>query len=323
MAENKLKTLNIITFKTYAIALVYILIIGVFMITAPRTFLDHKIYMAFLSTVPFTLIMALGLTFIITAGEIDLSFPGIMAFCGYIFGLAFVKTGSIMVALICSLVVGMGIGFINGIVIAKIGVPSIIATLSTMFIWSGFSIVLSQGIQLVISETRSIAISKVFVGRVGGVVPAQALWAFGLAIALGYILNRHKFGEHTMFVGDNKEAARMLGVNVDRTLVSIFILNGLLAAFSSSLLALEMVTWWPQQGPGYLLTTVAAVFIGGTSIYGGEGTIFGTVFGALIVGSITAGITASGVGGFWTQLVVGLVMLIAILTNTVIGKQRA
>jgi simple sugar transport system permease protein len=177
-----------------------------------------------------------------------------------------------------------------------------------MFIWSGFSIVLSQGI--------------VLVGRLGGIVPAQALWAFGLSVVFGYILHRHKFGEHTMFIGDNKEAARMLGVNVDRTLISIFILNGLLAAFSSSLLALEMVTWWPQQGPGYLLTTIAAVFIGGTSIYGGEGTIFGTVFGALIVGSITAGITASGVGGFWTQLVIGLVMLIAIVTNTVIGKQR-
>jgi simple sugar transport system permease protein len=191
-----------------------------------------------------------------------------------------------------------------------------------MFIWSGFSIVLSQGIQVVISETRSLVISKVFVGRLGGIVPAQALWAFGLSVVFGYILHRHKFGEHAMFIGDNKEAARMLGVNVDRTLISIFILNGLLAAFSSSLLALEMVTWWPQQGPGYLLTTIAAVFIGGTSIYGGEGTIFGTVFGALIVGSITAGITASGVGGFWTQLVIGLVMLIAIVTNTVIGKQR-
>jgi simple sugar transport system permease protein len=123
-----------------------------------------------------------------------------------------------------------------------------------------------------------------------------------------------------MFIGDNKEAARMIGVNVDRTMMSLFVLNGALAAFASVLLGLEMVTWWPTQGPGYLLITVAAVFIGGTSIYGGEGTIFGTVFGACIVGSITAGITASGVGGFWSELVVGLVMLAAILTNIIAGK---
>jgi simple sugar transport system permease protein len=160
----------------------------------------------------------------------------------------------------------------------------------------------------------------VLVGRVGGIFPAQALWAFGLAILLGFVLNRHRFGEHTMFVGDNKEAARMIGVNMVRTMIGIFVLNGALAAFSSVLLALEMVTWWPTQGPGYLLITVAAVFIGGTSIYGGEGTVFGTVFGAFIVGSLTAGITASGVGGFWTQLVVGLVMLGAILTNVLVGK---
>lgn len=318
----KAKVLHLPRFRTYAIAIVYALIMGIFMITAPRAFLNYRIYMAFLSTVPFTLIMALGLTFVITAGEIDLSFPAIMAFSGFIFSILFLSTKSIILSIICSLIVGMTIGFFNGIIIAKIGVPSIIATLSANFIWAGLGVVLSQGRQIVTSETREIVLSKIFVGRIWDIVPVQAFWAFALAVFFGLILNRHRFGEHTMFIGDNKEAARMLGVSVIRTMVSIFMLNGLLAAFSGSLLALEMVTWWPTQGPGYLLTTVAAVFIGGTSIYGGEGTIFGTVFGAFIVGSITAGITASGVGGFWSQLVVGLVMLIAILTNTIIGKQR-
>jgi simple sugar transport system permease protein len=322
MNNARMKVFLLSRFKIYAIALVYVLIIGIFMITAPRTFLDYRIYMAFLSTVPFTLIMALGLTFVITAGEIDLSFPAIMAFAGFIFSVVFTWTQNVLVSLILSLVVGLAIGFINGIIIGKIGVPSIIATLSTMFIWAGFAVVLSQGRQIVISESRDTFLGKVFVGRIWDILPAQALWAFAFAVLLGFILNRHRFGEHTMFIGDNKEAARMLGVNVDRTMISIFMLNGVMAAFASSLLALEMVTWWPTQGPGYLLTTVAAVFIGGTSIYGGEGTIFGTIFGAFIVGSITAGITASGVGGFWSQLVVGIVMLLAILTNTIVGRQR-
>jgi simple sugar transport system permease protein len=318
--QNKLVYLP--RFRTYAIALVYVLIMGIFMITAPRAFLNYRIYMAFLSTVPFTLIMALGLTFVITAGEIDLSFPAIMAFSGYIFSLVFLATRNIILAIVCGIIVGMAIGFFNGTIIARIGVPSIIATLSSNFIWAGLAVVLSQGKQIVTSETREMTLSKIFVGRLGGIVPAQAFWALGLSVFLGFVLNRHRFGEHTMFLGDNKEAARMLGVSVLKTMTSIFMLNGLLAAFSGCLLALEMVTWWPTQGPGYLLTTVAAVFIGGTSIYGGEGTIFGTVFGAFIVGSITAGITASGIGGFWSQLVVGLVMLIAILTNTLIRKQR-
>jgi simple sugar transport system permease protein len=293
------------------------------MITAPRTFLDYRIYMAFLSTVPFTLIMALGLTFVVTAGEIDLSFPSTMALGGFTFASVFLWSHNVLAALACCLAVGVAIGFLNGILIAKIGVPSIIATLSTMFIWAGLSVVISQGRQLVLDEARNQLVGQLFVGRIADNLPAQALWAFGLAIILAFILNRHRFGEHTMFVGDNREAARMLGVNVDRTLIGIFSLNGVLAAFSSALLAVEMVTWWPSQGPGYLLTTVAAVFIGGTSIYGGEGTIFGTVVGSFIVGSIAAGIVASGVGGFWGQLVVGLVMLVAILSNTLLSRRRA
>lgn len=320
MADNTLNNFFAKHFRTYAIAFVYVFIIVIFMFTAPRAFLGYRIYMSFLSTVPFSLIMALGLTFVITAGEIDLSFPAAMAFSGYIFSITFLKTGSILIGLIISLLVGTAIGWINGLIIVKIGVPSIIATLSTMFAWIGFAKVLSQGKQVVTSATRDMLLHSIFVGRIGGVFPAQALWAFGLAILLAFILNRHRFGEHVMFVGDNKEAARMIGVNVDQTMIGIFALNGALAAFASVILALEMVTWWPTQGPGYLLITVAAVFIGGTSIYGGEGTIFGTVFGAFIVGSLTAGITASGVGGFWSELVVGLVMLGAILTNTLVGR---
>jgi len=118
---------------------------------------------------------------------------------------------------------------------------------------------------------------------------------------MAFILNRHRFGEHVMFVGDNRATSQMLGVNVDRTLIAVFTLNGALASFSSVLLGLEYVTWWPTQGPGFLLITIAAVFI---------------------VGSITAGVVASGAAGFWTQLIVGVVMLFAVLFNTLIkGKQ--
>ena len=321
MADKIVSALVLKHFRIYAIAVVYLVIMGIFMITAPRAFLGYRIYMSFLSTIPFSLIMALGLTFVITAGEIDLSFPSVMAFAGFIFSVTFLKTGSIFIALLCSLITGMVIGFINGLIIVKIGVPSIIATLSTNFVWTGLAKVLCQGKQLVLADSREMFLSQLFVGRIGGIFPAQALWAFGLAILFALILNRHRFGEHVMFIGDNREAARMIGVNVDQTMMGIFALNGALAAFASVILGLEMVTWWPTQGPGYLLITVAAVFIGGTSIYGGEGTMFGTVFGAFIVGSITAGITASGVGGFWSELVVGLVMLAAILTNIIVGKK--
>jgi len=310
------------SFRTYAVVLVYIVLMGIFMVTAPKAFLDYKIYMAFLSTVPISLVMALGLTFVIIAGEIDLSFTSVMAFSGFVFTYTFINTGSTILAFIASLAAGLIAGFINGVIVAKVKVPSIIATLGTQFFWAGLAVVLSSGRSLIINEIRPSLLYKIFVGRIGGIVPAQAIWSFGIAIILSFILNKHRFGESVMFIGDNRETARMMGVNVDKTLIQIFMLSGVLAAFSSVLLACEMVTWWSTQGPGYLLITIAAVFIGGTSIYGGDGTIFGTVVGAFIIGSITAGIVASGVGGFWTQLVVGLVLLSAVFINTFVVKRR-
>lgn len=315
--------LNVKNFRAYVIASVYICLMATFMVTAPKAFLSYRIYGAFLSTIPFSLIMGLGLTFIIIAGEIDLSFPEVMAFSGFIFTFVFRQTNNPIVALVCSLLAGVVAGLFNGVMVAKIGIPSIIATLGTQFLWGGLGVILSGGRSSLITEARSSMLHKLLVGRVGGLVPAQALWAIGLSVILWFLLNRHRFGEHAMFIGDNRDTARMMGVNVDGTLLLLFTLNGVLASFSSILLALEMVAWWPTQGPGYLLITIAAVFIGGTSIYGGEGTIFGTVIGAFIVGSITAGVVASGVGGFWTQFIVGVVMIIAVLLNTIFVKKRA
>ncbi len=317
-----MNSLSIKNFRVCIIALVYALLMVTFMITAPKAFLSYRIYRSFLSTVPFSLIMALGLTLVITAGEIDLSFATVMTFSGFVFTFLFREMNNSILALVGSLFAGAMAGLLNGVIVSKMGIPSIITTLGTQFLWGGLAVILSGGRSSLITEVRSFGLYNLLVGRVGGLIPAQALWAIGVSIILWFILNRHRFGEHIMFVGDNRDAARMIGVNVDRTLILVFTLSGMLAAFSSILLASEMVCWWPTQGPGYLLITIAAVFIGGTSIYGGEGTIFGTVIGAFLVGSITAGIVASRVGGFWTQFIVGVVMLIAIMLNTILSRKR-
>lgn len=323
MSLKKSTFLNARVYKTYAIILVYVLLMGIFMITAPRAFTGYQIYLAFLSTIPFSLIMALGLTFVIVTGEIDLSFPSTMALSGFVFMYTYIHLKNSIIALLACIVVGIIIGLINGLIVAKIKVPSIVATLATSFIWAGLAVIVSGGIQIAIPDSRGTLFYNVLVGRIAGLIPAQALWAFGFAIIMAFILNRNKFGEHVMFIGDNRETSKMLGVNVDRTLISVFILNGALASFSSVLLGLEYVTWWPTQGPGFLLITIAAVFIGGTSIAGGEGTILGTVIGAFIVGSITAGVVASGAEGFWTQLIVGVVMLLAVVFNTLLRDRKS
>ena len=302
---------------------VYVVLIGAFMIAAPRVFFGYRIYMAFLSTIPFALIMALGFTFVIIAGEIDLSFPGVMCLSSFFFANILTTTGSSTLALLACLISGIIMGLINGVVVTRTRIPSMIVTLGTQFVWIGVALVLSDAGMYALGYIRGSLIFNTFVGRIGGLFPTQSLWAFGLAILLGLFLNRHRFGEAAMFSGGNREAARMLGINTDKVVIQVFVLMGLLTAFAGMLLTLDMAGWWPTYGPGYLLVTIAAVFIGGTSISGGEGTILGTVVGAFIIGSMTAGIVASGVQEFWVKLMQGVILLAAVYINKVLARKAA
>jgi len=302
------------------IILVYIVIVITFMISAPETFLKYRIYQSFMSTVPIPLILGLGLTLVVAAGEIDLSFPSIIAFSGFIFASLYKNTGQTLMPFIVALIAGAAVGFVNGVLIAIVGIPSIIATLGGQFLWSGLTVILSGGLAWNVRDVRNEFIHRLFVGRIGGVLPTQVLWALLVAVVLWFILNRHKFGEHVLFIGDNAEVARFTGVNVRRTKILLFTLMGTLAGFAAVLLTLEMATFWTTQGSGMLLITMAAVFIGGTSIFGGEGTIIGTFFGSFIVGSLEAGIVATGLGGFWTRFVVGLVLILAVALHSALGR---
>jgi simple sugar transport system permease protein len=304
------------------IMMVYFALMGLFIMAAPRVFTGYRIYMSFLQTVPPQLVLALGLTLVITAGEIDLSFSAVIAFSGFVFSYIFLTFGTPWIAFFLALASGALVGFINGLLIAKIGVPSIMCTLASQFFWNGLTILLCGGLSWNIKAIKSHFIHPLFVGRIGGLVPAQSLWSLGLAVLLWFILNRHKFGESILFIGDNPDVARVMGVNVETTKIKLFTLNGLIAGFAAVLLTLEMINFWTTQGAGFLLPVMAAVFIGGTSIAGGQGLIVGSFFGAYIIGSLEAGVVASGIGGYWTRLVSGLVMGASVTLNVVLSETK-
>ena len=144
------------------------------------------------------------------------------------------------------------------------------ATLAAQFFWYGVTILVAGGLQINIEAIKQTTINAIFVGRLFGIVPLQALWALGLAVFFWFILNRHRFGEAIMFIGDNAEVARVMGINVDGTRVKLFIMQGVIAAFAGLLLTMEINVFFPTQGQGMLLPVMAAVFIGGTSIAGGQ-----------------------------------------------------
>jgi simple sugar transport system permease protein len=313
---------------------VFVALYALFIIAAPEVFTKPGIYMSFLETIPPVLIVGLGLTLVITAGEIDLSFPAVIAFSGLVFSWAYRNLDpgwGPWVGLLLALAAGAFVGYINGLMVARIGVPSIMATLAAQFFWYGVTILLAGGLSVALKEVRGTPIHEIFVGQLfkgamigdqtfGG-LPVQSLWALALAVFLWFLLNRHKFGEAVSFIGDNANVARVMGINVEGTKIRLFMLQGAIAAFAGIILTLDINVFYPNQG-NFLLPVMAGVFVGGTSIAGGNGLIVGTFFGAYVIGSLEAGIVASRLSGYWVQVAEGVVMTAIMVLNAIVGDGR-
>jgi simple sugar transport system permease protein len=308
-------------FEALPIIIVFLLLLLLFMYRAPEVFLAPYIYTTFLSTLPPLILLATGLTFVIGAGEIDLSFPSIIAFSGFVFAVLFKEYDLGWIAVIAGLASGILVGFVNGVIIAKVGIPSFMTTLGTQFFWAGMATVLSGGKSYALRGADQSSVWQWIVGRpfASASTPwltelsIQALWTAIIVGFLWLILNRHRFGEHTLFIGDSNDVSRVVGIDVDREKIKIFTLMGFLAACAAIMLTLENKNFFGNQGQGYLLTAIASVLIGGTSIFGGRATIIGTVFGSFIIGMVEAGLVAAGLTGAWVRTVQGLIFLIAII----------
>mgnify|MGYP001693563039 FL=1 len=304
------------------ITAVLLLLWGFFVLTAPATFLSRYIYLSFMTTIPFVAIVAMGMTLVVVAGEMDLSFASNMAMSSFLFAVVAKSTGSAAAGLVAGLAAGAGIGLINGLVVVRTGVPSIVVTIGFDFLWRGCVMLLSGGLAVALPFVRRLPFAALFVGRAGGLVPAQFLWALGLAVITAVVLHRTAWGDALRFIGDDREVARMMGLPVARARVAVFVLLGLTASFSGILACLELANWWPTQGEGYLLLVFASVFIGGTSVYGGSGSVWGTTAGAAVIGMIEAGVVSAGWSGFWTRFVHGLVLVCSVSFYALTARRR-
>jgi simple sugar transport system permease protein len=293
-----------------------------FIIGNPKVFTRFDIYYSFMSTIPFFGIMALAMTLVVTLGEMDLSFPSVLALSALVFGKVFMLTANIWLAVLVCLTIGLLAGALNAVLIVRVGIPSLVATIGTMFFFRGMVNVIAQGKGISLVAAKTTLVYTLSVGRIGDVIPAQAIWMLVLGIAFWLLMNRHRFGSHLLFVGDNMDSSRMMGINVERVKTIVFMQMGFFAAFAGILSTLEVTYFWPSQGQGYLLTTLAAVFIGGTSVFGGMGTIFGTFVGAIIIGSLEAGIIAIGLTGFWIQFIYGLIIIVSVSIYAILLKNK-
>ena len=268
------------------------------MYMAPEVFLQPFIYTTFLSTLPPLMLLAIGLTFVIGAGEIDLCFPAIIAFSGFVFAVLFKEYDLGWIAVVAALASGVLVGFINGVLVAKIGIPSFMATLATQFFWAGDGDGAFR--RQVLRAARRRRAARCGNGSSAGRSPTITIaWLAQfrcrrcgrriIVVFLWFVLTRHRFGEHILFIGDSNEVSRVVGIDVDREKIKLFTLMGSSPPVAAIMLTLENKNYFGNQGQGYLLTAIASVLIGGTSIFGGRATIVGTVFGCFIIGMIEAG----------------------------------
>jgi ribose/xylose/arabinose/galactoside ABC-type transport system permease subunit len=291
----------------------FVVMMGIFVAASPEVFLDIGIFSAVFLSLPIFIILGLGLVFVTVAGESDLSFPSIVPLCGLAYSVAFKALNmNFFVGLLAALVVGIACGWLNGLLVTKLGLSSLITTLGMNFALVGLTHVLNRGEIRMFSEWNDARIRRIIVGS-WGFMPAQMFWAAGVAAFLGLIFHRHKYGIHAHIAGDNPEAGRAMGINIERTKTIAFIIVGVCSALAAVIAILLNSTYYATMGEGLLLPVLAGVFVGGTPVGGGRGTIGGLVIGAATVVFIQTGVIAMGLDGYYTSLGFGVVIVLSLL----------
>jgi len=291
---------------------VFVVMIAPFMIASPTVFMHWQIYSSVLVTLPVALCLVAPLVFIVTVGEIDLSFPATMGFSAWIFALVVQAGVNPFVAILAALATGMALGGCVGALVVRANLSSLIATLGMNYMLRGFIMIITQGKSIALLDLQDTAVGDLFSGELFG-FPVQIFWALGFVAFAGLLFNRHRFGARVRAVGDHPDSAAQMGINVNRIRIATFVFMGLGAALAGVFSTIINFTWWPTSGDGYLLPTIASVFVGGTPTWGGVGTIAGGAIGALTVSFIQSGIVAAGLSGFYVQFFNGLIIILSLL----------
>lgn len=258
-------------------------------------------------------IIAIGMTFVILLGGIDLSVGSVVALASVVVGYVMVNWQlPLAVGILAGLLVGMLVGALNGLLTIKTRVPPFIITLGMMGVARGAALVITKGSTISGLPEAYLVIGQ---GYLLG-VPIPVLIVLVLAVMAHIFLSRTTMGRHIYFIGSNEEAALLSGIQVDRIKVIIFTLCSTLAAFEAAIETSRMSTAQPAAGIGYELSAIGAVIIGGASLLGGSGTILGTILGAALLGILTNGLILLGVSAYWQQVFSGAIIVLAVTLDT-------
>jgi len=266
----------------------------------------------------FLLLLAIGQTIVIVARGIDLSVASIISISGCIGAyLVIILNGNIFIAFAIGILCGGIIGLINGLLITKGKMEPFLATLSTMIIGSGTLLYVTGGVPIVPYVKTFTTLGRGYVSW----IPIPIIIVGIIAYIFHIITSNTVFGKHVYALGGNPNAARVSGINVERTTCYAYIISGLLTGLAGVLLASRLASGQPAAGTGMELMSIAASVVGGASFFGGEGTIYGTVTGVILIGIIGNGLNLLNVSSFLHQVVIGSVIIIAIIVDRNLKKR--
>lgn len=258
--------------------------------------------------------LAIGVTFVIITGGIDLSLGSVLAIAGVSLAMATNAGVPLWLGIVIGLAVGSLFGAAAGVLVVRGGIAPFIATLGLSLVARGLALVFTSGIPLYFANVPGF--SRISQGELFGVIPYPVIYLFVLAGLASFMLRRMSIGRYTYAVGSNEEAARLSGINVGRVKMTVYTFNGLMAGVAGVVLAARLNSAQPAIGSGYELDAIAAAVIGGTSLSGGEGTILGTMIGAFIMSVLKNGLNLMQVSQFWQQVIMGVVVIGAVYLDT-------
>ncbi|MFN8499839.1 MAG: ABC transporter permease [Anaerolineae bacterium] len=309
------------------LAFAALIVIFVFFSIASPNFLQFDNIIGILLATSVNGVLAIGVTFVIIAGGIDLSVGTVMTLAAVMTGVAVTNLGlPIPVGILVGILTGTLAGFVNGTVVSRMKVPPFIATLGMFYIARGLALIFSNLKPIYFNDTpvfRELAMGSVIGAVIPGFdIPNAVLVMFLAAIVAGFILNRTILGRYTFALGSNEEATRLSGVNTMRWKTAVFTLCSTFAGLGGVMIAARLNSAQPSLGAGYELDAIAAAVIGGTSLSGGEGTILGTVIGAFLISTLTNGLRIMSVPQEWQIVVTGVIVILAVYLDIVRRQRR-
>ncbi|SET91109.1 monosaccharide ABC transporter membrane protein, CUT2 family [Lacrimispora sphenoides] len=318
--KNKMGVLKKMNFREYGVVIGFILLCVVISFATPA-FATQKNILNLLRQSSIIGIIATGMTFVIISGSFDISVGAVAALSGAV-TMKLITMGNgvpVAIAVLAALGIGAVVGLINGIAVAKINVPSLIATMAMVSVVKGSMLMFTGGYPI----TKTIPVlDTIGNGYVAGIPIPVIIFAAAVAIAF-IILTKTRFGRYVYSVGGNEEASKLNGINVDSYKIKVFVINAVLAALAGIVLVGRMGTASPAAGDGYDMDAIASVVIGGTSVAGGSGSVLKTVIGVLLMSVINNSFNLLGVDMYFQYIFKGLIILIAVGADSFSKKRLA